>query len=234
MISPDENGDLKAAAEEEKRYCQSELEQLNERRRQVLIDLGAAVVEHEKLNLAFWADYPAESKALSDIEDQLDVLEARIADAEKAIEQENNRKESDQIKNSPWTKVCSCGAACPALAKFCPSCGSRFSAEGDSIPVIVPSVVLAAQCPTCRKIYSDEFRFCEICGVELEEVGVDSAKIGTYGEELPSRQQEELPSQQQDLLQETATEEKVFCPQCGTPNKSQAKFCGNCGTLLNR
>lgn len=110
MISPDGIGDLESAAEEEKRYCQSELEKLDERRRQVLIDLGAAVAEHEKGNPAFWADYPAESKALSDVEDQLDVLEARIADADKAIEQENNRKESDQIKNSPWTKLCSCGA----------------------------------------------------------------------------------------------------------------------------
>lgn len=118
MISPDGIGDLESAAEEEKRYCQSELEKLDERRRQVLIDLGAAVAEHEKGNPAFWADYPAESKALSDIEDQLDVLEARIADADKAIEQENNRKESDQIKNSPWTKLCSCGAVCPALAKI--------------------------------------------------------------------------------------------------------------------
>lgn len=98
MISPDGIGDLESAAEEEKRYCQSELEKLDERRRQVLIDLGAAVAEHEKGNPAFWADYPAESKALSDVEDQLDVLEARIADADKAIEQENNRKESDQIK----------------------------------------------------------------------------------------------------------------------------------------
>lgn len=232
MISPDGIGDLKSAAEEEKRYCQSELEKLDEKRRQVFIDLGAAVAEHEKDNPAFWADYPAETEALSDIEDQLDVLEARIADAEKAIEQENNRKESDQIKNSPWTKVCSCGAVCPALAKFCPSCGLRLSVEGDSIPVIATTVVLAAQCPNCRKIYSDEFRFCEICGVELEKVGVDSAKIGTYGEELPSRQQEELPSRQQDSLQEIAAEEKVFCPQCGTPNKARAKFCGNCGTLL--
>ena len=221
MISPDGIGDLESAAEEEKRYCQSELEKLDERRRQVLIDLGAAVAEHEKGNPAFWADYPAESKALSDIEDQLDVLEARIADADKAIEQENNRKESDQIKNSPWTKLCSCGAVCPALAKFCPSCGSRFSAEDDFILGIAPSVVLAAKCPNCRKIYSDEFRFCEICGVELEKVAVDSAKIGTYDEELPSQQQEELPSRQ-----------KVFCPQCGTPNKARAKFCGNCGTLL--
>lgn len=232
MISPDGIGDLESAAEEEKRYCQSELEKLDERRRQVLIDLGAAVAEHEKGNPAFWADYPAESKALSDVEDQLDVLEARIADADKAIEQENNRKESDQIKNSPWTKLCSCGAVCPALAKFCPSCGSRFSVEDDFILGIAPSVVLAAKCLNCRKIYSDEFRFCEICGVELEKVAVDSAKIGTYDEELPSQQQEELPSRQQDSLQETAAEEKVFCPQCGTPNKARAKFCGNCGTLL--
>lgn len=162
----------------------------------------------------------------------MDVLEARIADADKAIEQENNRKESDQIKNSPWTKLCSCGAVCPALAKFCPSCGSRFSAEDDFILGIAPSVVLAAKCPNCRKIYSDEFRFCEICGVELEKVAVDSAKIGTYDEELPSQQQEELPSRQQDSLQETTAGEKVFCPQCGTPNKARAKFCGNCGTLL--
>ena len=232
MISPDGIGDLESAAEEEKRYCQSELEKLDERRRQVLIDLGAAVAEHEKGNPAFWADYPAESKALSDVEDQLDVLEARIADADKAIEQENNRKESDQIKNSPWTKLCSCGAVCPALAKFCPSCGSRLSVEDDFILGIAPSVVLAAKCPNCRKIYSDEFRFCEICGVELEKVAVDSAKIGTYDEERPSQQQEELPSRQQDSLQETAAEEKVFCPQCGTPNKARAKFCGNCGTLL--
>ena len=69
MISPDGIGDLESAAEEEKRYCQSELEKLDERRRQVLIDLGAAVAEHEKGNPAFWADYPAESKALSDVED---------------------------------------------------------------------------------------------------------------------------------------------------------------------
>lgn len=228
MISPDGIGDLESAAEEEKRYCQSELEKLDERRRQVLIDLGAAVAEHEKGNPAFWADYPAESKALSDVEDQLDVLEARIADADKAIEQENNRKESDQIKNSPWTKLCSCGAVCPALAKFCPSCGSRFSVEDDFILGIAPSVVLAAKCPNCRKIYSDEFRFCEICGVELEKVAVDSAKIGTYDEELPSQQQEELPSRQQDSLQETAAEEKVNAARPIKPERSSAAIAEHC------
>lgn len=230
MISPDENGDLKAAAEEEKRYCQSELEKLNERRRQVLVDLGAAVAEHEKDNPAFWADYPAEDSALSNIEEQIEMLEMCIADAEKAIEQENNRKESNQIKNSPWTKICSCGAVCPALAKFCPSCGTKINADGDadsdSTPAPQPEKAMR-RCPLCGKEYSAEFVFCELCGVSLEEIPA---------EEPNTDQTAPIPVDglaRQNSQQKPVTDGYAVCPICGLANKSRAKFCGNCGTQLH-
>lgn len=240
MVSFEGNGDLKATAEEKKRYCQSELEKLGEKRKQVLIDLGAAVADREKDNLAFWTDYQAEYVAICDIEEQVEKLEVLITDAEKMIEQENNRKRSDEIKDSPWTKVCSCGAICPALAKFCPSCGARVDAEDDvdSEPVPQPKK-LTRKCPSCGKLYASDLAFCELCGIRLEDTSnetTDAEQTAVQGNEV---QDLTVPipvidSTQKDFQQETVTvtDEYIVCSTCGTSNKSRAKFCGNCGMPL--
>lgn len=240
MASFDGNGDLKATAEEKKRYCQSELEKLGEKRKQVLIDLGAAVADREKDNLAFWADYQTEYAAISDIEEQIETFRTLIADAEKMIEQENNRKRSDEIKDSPWTKVCSCGAICPALAKFCPSCGARVDAEDDidSDPISQPKK-LTRKCPSCGKLYAADLAFCELCGIGLENIPdeiSDTERTVAQGNEVPDLTVP-IPvsdSTQKDSRQETVavSDEYVVCSTCGTSNKSRAKFCGNCGMPL--
>lgn len=243
MASFDGNGDLKATAEEKKRCCQSELEKLGEKRKQVLIDLGAAVADREKDNLAFWADYQAEYAAISDIEEQIETFEALIADAEKMIEQENNRKRSDEIKDSPWTKVCSCGAICPALAKFCPSCGAKVDAEDDidSDPTPQPKEP-TRQCPSCGKLYAADLAFCELCGIRLEDIPdevPDTDQAVVRGNEVPDltvpipvSDSAQEDSAQEDSPQEVAADEYAICSACGTSNKSRAKFCGNCGMQL--
>lgn len=236
----DGNGDLEGAAEEKKRYCQSELKKLAEKRKQVLTDLGAAVADHEKDNLAFWTDYQAEYVAICDIEEQVEKLEVLITDAEKMIEQENNRKRSDEIKDSPWTKVCSCGAICPALAKFCPSCGARVDAEDDvdSEPVPQPKK-LTCKCPSCGKLYAADLAFCELCGIGLEDTSnetTDAEQTAVQGNDVPDLTVPipVIDSTQKDFQQETVTvtDEYIVCSTCGTSNKSRAKFCGNCGMPL--
>lgn len=236
----DGNGDLEGAAEEKKRYCQSELKKLAEKRKQVLTDLGAAVADHEKDNLAFWTDYQAEYVAICDIEEQVEKLEVLITDAEKMIEQENNRKRSDEIKDSPWTKVCSCGAICPALAKFCPSCGARVDAEDDvdSEPVPQPKK-LTRKCPSCGKLYASDLAFCELCGIGLEDTSnetTDAEQTAVQGNDVPDLTVPipVIDSTQKDFQQETVTvtDEYIVCSTCGTSNKSRAKFCGNCGMPL--
>lgn len=240
MVSFEGNGDLKATAEEKKRYCQGELEKLGEKRKQVLIDLGAAVADREKDNLAFWTDYQAEYVAISDIEEQIETFKTLIADAEKMIEQENNRKRSDEIKDSPWTKVCSCGAICPALARFCPSCGARVDTEDDidSAPTPQPKK-LTRKCPSCGKLYAADLAFCELCGIELEDIPdeiSDTERTVAQGNEVPDLTVP-IPvsdSTQKDSQQEivAVSDEYVVCSTCGTSNKSRAKFCGNCGMPL--
>lgn len=198
----------------------------------MLADLGIAVAEREKNNQSFWNDYPQQASALADVDRRAEQFEERIAKAQSLIEQEENRQRGERIQNSPWSKVCTCGAACPELAKFCPSCGAKFividnpvddSPDLDNIPSME-----GRRCPKCGKVYSSEFGFCESCGSILEVCAVNNPLNGM---EIVD-QCEELSSLQQDLRQETVIDENIVCPQCGAFNKEHAKFCGNCRTQL--
>lgn len=233
MVAIGGNEDLRATAEAEKRYCQSELEKLADRKSQALADLGAVVAEREKNNQSFWNDYPQQAAALADVDQLTKTFEERIAKAEGVIKQDENRQRGERIQNSPWSKVCACGASCPELAKFCPSCGAKFlvidnplndSPDSNGVPPLVET----RRCPKCGKIYSSEFGFCESCGSILEVCAVNNP----LNEMEIVDQCEELSSLQQDLRQETVIDENIVCPQCGAFNKAHAKFCGNCRTQL--
>lgn len=221
MVESGVGGDLRSEAEAEKRYCQTELDKLEVNKKRVFAELGAAVAEREKDNQSFWENYPEQAAAFAEADQWAEKFKERIARAESVIEQEENRQNGKRIQNSPWSKVCSCGASCPELAKFCPSCGALLS---DGNLRLAPRVVEAHRCPQCKTVYSSEFGFCEVCGIKLESCGVDPA-------ENIVRSVDTLP-QQENTQQEIAVEDDIICPQCGKSNKSRARFCGNCRARL--
>lgn len=235
MVESGTGEDLKSEAEAEKRYCQIELDKVTAKKNLVFTELGAAVAEREKDNQSFWANYPKQAAELADADQWTKKFEERITKAESVIEQEENRQNGKRIQDSPWSKVCSCGASCPELAKFCPSCGTLLP-DDNLLPA--PLVVEAHRCPQCKTVYSIEFGFCEVCGIKLESCGADPKDIVRPANTLPQQenalQENALQenAQQENTQQGTVIDGNVVCPQCGTSNKARANFCGNCRARL--
>lgn len=144
--------------------------------------------------------------------------------------------------------------------KFCPQCGTtlvpgdRFCAEcgfdttvlqenSETISVVdqaIPSV--NEICPECKSILDPNDRFCAECGFDtstLVKPMVETPVIlpiipeEPHIEVIPSAEPEPLVEPIVETPVEVVSQTGIFCPQCGTSQTSNERFCAECGFDTN-
>ncbi len=140
--------------------------------------------------------------------------------------------------------------------KFCPQCGTtlvpgdRFCAEcgfdttilhdnSETISIANPTTpVVEDGCPQCKSILDPNDRFCAECGFDtstLVKPVVETPVIlpiipeGAPIEVIPAAEPEPLVEPIVETPVEVVSQTGIFCPQCGTSQASNERFCAECG-----
>jgi len=140
--------------------------------------------------------------------------------------------------------------------KFCPQCGTtlvpgdRFCAEcgfdttilhdnSETISIANPTAPVAEDgCPQCKSILDPNDRFCAECGFDtstLVKPMVETPVIlpiipeEPHIEVIPSAEPEPLVEPIVETPVEVVSQTGIFCPQCGTSQTSNERFCAECG-----